>query len=426
MMRLIFVLILGLTAGALAADWCQWRGPAFNGTSSETGLPDTLGEEQQQWVLELPGPGEATPVICDGMIYLSGYDETNKITFAMQVEAASGKMLWSTTVDTFDALPRRNVIASPSPVADSKGAVFTYSTGVIVRFSKAGKEVWRRNLTEEYGPLAVDWSYSSSPLLVDGILYIEVLRKNKPPKGSTYSGPMDSYVLGLAADSGDVVFKVARSTNAQKDFQDSYSTPVPATLGGRLQILVYGGNYLTAHDPVTGNELWRSPYMDVEQKWGRMANTPVVDGTLLYGGFPSGTRLVARDLEKAAAGKDDAIWAYTELNCDVTSPTLWNGFLYVLQEKKQKLVCLDPKDGSEKWVGALERGDTFYASPTAADGKLYIINRKGMASVVAADSSEFRVLSTRNFNEKPTDSTITVAGGSVFVRTARHLYCFAK
>ena len=425
-MRLAFVVIVGLATGAVAEDWSQWRGPAFNGTSSETGLPDTLGEKQQKWVVDLPGPGEATPAICGGVIYLSGYDETNKVLFAMQVAEESGKVLWSKTVASVSALPRRNVIASPSPVADAEGAVFTFSTGIIVRFSRDGKEIWRRDLVADYGPISVDWSYSSSPLLYDGILYIEVLRQNKLPPGSAYDGPMGSYVLGLKADSGVVVFKVDRPTDAKKDFNDSYSTPVTAKVGGNLQILVCGGNYITAHDPTTGKELWRAGYMDVEQKWGRLASTPVVDGNMIYSGFPTGTRLVARDLEKLARGEDGSGWVYDEPNCDVPSPTLWNGFLYVLQEKKQQLACIDPKTGSPRWVGQLGKGDTFYASPVAADGKLYVVNRKGFVSIVAADPSEFRVLSTRNFDEQPTDSTIAIANGRVFLRTAKHLYCFGN
>jgi outer membrane protein assembly factor BamB len=197
-------------------------------------------------------------------------------------------------------------------------------------------------------------------------------------------------------------------------------------VGGKTQILVRGGNYITAHDPATGEELWRSNYMDVEQNWGRMASTPVVEGNMIYSGFPSGTRFFAQDLEEMAQGKGEKSWVYDELNCDVSSPVLWDGFLYVLQEKKQKLVCIDPENGSEQWVGALERGDTFYASPTAADGKLYIVNRKGFVTVVAADPSAFKVLSTRAFDEKPTDSTIAVANGNIFLRTAKHLYCFGN
>jgi len=425
-MRLVFIVMMGWVAGALAEDWCQWRGPALNGTSQETGLPDALGEEQQQWVIELPGPGEATPAICDGVIYLSGYDETNKTLFVMQVAEEDGEVLWSETVASFEKMPRRNLIASPSPVADKKGAVFMFSNGIVVRFSREGKERWRQDLLKEYGPIAGDWGYSSSPLLVDGVVYISVLRQNKSADQSAYRGSKESYLLGLEADSGKILFKEDRPTDAKKDFNDAYGTPVPAKVHGKIQILIYGGDYITGHDPATGKELWRSDYMDREMKFGRTASTPVVVDNLIYCGFPTGGKVFCRDLEKLGRDKEGSVWTYDGMSCDVPSPTVWDGFLYVLQEKKKRLICLDLKSGEVQWVGQLERGDTFYASPTAADDKLYIVNRKGFVTVVAADPSEFKVLSTRAFEEKPSDSTIAVANGNVFLRTAKHLYCFGN
>ncbi|MBN2703365.1 MAG: hypothetical protein JXR23_04055 [Pontiellaceae bacterium] len=60
---------------------------------------------------ELPGPGEATPAICDGVIYLSGYESSGKTLFAMQINAADGTVLWKMPVASCDKLPSRNVIA---------------------------------------------------------------------------------------------------------------------------------------------------------------------------------------------------------------------------------------------------------------------------------------------------------------------------
>ncbi|MBN2684769.1 MAG: PQQ-binding-like beta-propeller repeat protein [Pontiellaceae bacterium] len=423
-LRFLVVGLLGLAAGASAEDWSQWRGRAYNGTSPATGLPDSLGEEQQLWVTDLPGPGEATPAICDGVIYLSGYDEAGKTLFAMQVNAADGAVLWKKTVASYDKLPSRNVIASPSPVADEKGAVFMFSNGIVVRYSREGEELWRKDLFAEYGPYPASWSYSSSPLLHDGTLFIPVLRLDELPRGSTYEGSMESYLLGLDAESGAVKFKVDRPTDAKKDFRELYGSPIPVQMDGKTQILLYGGNYITSHDPKTGKELWRSGYMDIEMSWGRVATTPVVADNIIYCAFPSGEKAFARDLEKMAKGEDGLVWVYDEPASDVPSPVVWKGSLYLVQESKKQLLCIDIKTGELRWSGRLERGDTFYASPTVADDKIYIVNRKGFLTVVAADPEEFRILSTRAFNENPTDSTIAISNGKLFLRTSEHLYCF--
>ena len=42
MSKRVFIVLAAffLTVAPLAANWPQWRGPALNGTSSETGLPE--------------------------------------------------------------------------------------------------------------------------------------------------------------------------------------------------------------------------------------------------------------------------------------------------------------------------------------------------------------------------------------------------
>jgi len=62
----------------------------------------------------------------------------------------------------------------------------------------------------------------------------------------------------------------------------------------------------------------------------------------------------------------------------------------------------------------------------AGDDKLYAVNRKGVVTVIAADTNEFRVLSTYAFGEQPVESTIAIADGKLYLRTAENLYCFAK
>ncbi len=166
--------------------------------------------------------------------------------------------------------------------------------------------------------------------------------------------------------------------------------------------------------------------MDIKISWGRVATTPVVADNIIYCAFPSGEKAFARDLEKMAAGEDGLVWVYDDPASDVPSPTVWKGCLYLVEESKKQLLCIDMKTGELRWSGRLERGDTFYASPTVADDKLYIVNRKGFVTVVAADPAEFRILGTRAFDENPTDSTIAIANGKLFLRTSKHLYCFGK
>lgn len=406
-----------------AADWPQWRGPHFNGTSDQTGLPESLDPNTLMWKTALPGPGEATPVVVNERIYLSGYNKEDKSLFAMCLNGKTGKVLWQHTVSTFDKMPRRNVIASPSPVADKNGAIFLYSEGTLAAFDTDGKVQWKRNLVEEYGPFKLGWGYSSSPLLYDGRLYIAVLRS---PEQDNAADPMHPYLLGVNPTDGQTIFKVDRPTDATDDAPEAYTTPIPVEINGQKQILLYGGNYLTGHDLKTGKELWRFNYMDEQMRWRRTVATPVVSGEVVYFAFSDGKKLGAYELSTLTGGDASWLWTSSEQSADIPSPVLVDNYLYVIEDRKKMLTCTDAATGKIQWSGQLAKNDTYYASPTAADGKLYMVNRKGAVTVAAADPKEFRILSTSTFNENPVDSTIAIADGMVYLRTAENLYCFQR
>ncbi len=64
------------------------------------------------------------------------------------------------------------------------------------------------------------------------------------------------------------------------------------------------------------------------------------------------------------------------------------------------------------------------ASPTGADGKIYLMNFRGEVTVVEAEKGE--VLSTITMGEPGDDmtrSSIAVAQGQLFIRTNKKLYC---
>lgn len=425
---IVFALICFFLSPAFCqtSDWPQWRGPNFNGTSNQTGLPNTLDTNTMVWKSPLPGPGEATPAIVDGRIYLSGYNKTDKTLFAMCLDAESGKPLWQQTAATFEKLPRRNVIASPSPAADKNSVSFLYSEGTLVGYDSKGQQLWKRNLVKEYGPFKLGWSYSSSPVLYEGRLYIAVMRNAEPEKGSDYTGSLTPYLLCIDPMTGKNIFKTDRPTDATNDATDSYTTPIPTEINGQKQIVLYGGNYLTGHDSKTGHEIWRYNYMDEDMQWRRAAAMPIIQKDVIYCPFPMGVKLFACKLTEMIGGAGSHLWDYDQQACDIPSPVLVEGYLYLIRDNAKKLICLDATTGAEQWVGQLAKSDTYYASLTAADGKLYMVNRKGAVTVVAVDPKEFRILGNSVFDENPVDSTIVIAKGRVFLRTAENLYCFAN
>src|SRR6266581_4388450 len=77
-------LLLVLSLGpAQAENWAQWRGPAFNGSSSESGLPSKFSKtENVKWSAPMPGPSAATPIIWGDRVFVSSVDQQKKSVWA--------------------------------------------------------------------------------------------------------------------------------------------------------------------------------------------------------------------------------------------------------------------------------------------------------------------------------------------------------
>src|SRR5580700_9572925 len=89
------VLLAGQTPlRAAVTGWLDWRGPQQNGTSLETGLPDSADAAHPLWIADIPG--QSTPVIADGKLYIMGYlgegPDLQEGVFCFDAE--TGKELW--------------------------------------------------------------------------------------------------------------------------------------------------------------------------------------------------------------------------------------------------------------------------------------------------------------------------------------------
>ena len=92
----------------------------------------------------------------------------------------------------------------------------------------------------------------------------------------------------------------------------------------------------------------------------------------------------------------------------------------------QTLTCLDPKTGEKKWQGNLGERTVIRSSPTAADGKIYVINEKNTVFICSA-GDEFKVLATIPMGDaEGTRASIAVSDGQLFIRTTEHLFCVGK
>ena len=119
-----------------------------------------------------------------------------------------------------------------------------------------------------------------------------------------------------------------------------------------------------------------------------------------------------------------------DLTSDVPTPLFHDGRFYILNGTKRRLFCVNPADGKVIWSGDLGGKSVFQASPTAADGKLYVMNFDADVSVVQTGGTEFKVLHKANFRDDGDDtrhrSSIAISQGNLFIRTGTKLHCVGR
>jgi hypothetical protein len=104
---------------------------------------------------------------------------------------------------------------------------------------------------------------------------------------------------------------------------------------------------------------------------------------------------------------------------------LVNGRLYFTQANTNLLTCLDVATGKplidrERLPGA----NSFYASPIAAAGRLYFVDRNG-TTLVLKQSDKLEVLATNKLDD-PIDASLVAVGRSMFLRGEKYLYCIEE
>ncbi|MGV3774769.1 MAG: PQQ-binding-like beta-propeller repeat protein, partial [Verrucomicrobiales bacterium] len=338
-----------------AEDWPQWRGPSFNGSSTEKGLPSEWKKEDAAWAAPLPGPGASTPVVLGNKVFLTAADQKNKTLHAICLDKKSGKVVWNKTIGE-GGIERdnRSNFAAPSPIATPDQVIFFFSNGALVSYDHSGKELWSRSITKDYGEFAFQWTFSSTPLLWKNKLYLQVLQRDVAVRGRGSSdGKNESYILAMNPKDGKTLWRQVRTSEAVAESQESYSTPIPHEHEGRTEILITGGDCITGHDPETGKELWRWGTWNPNKigHW-RLVPSPVAGAGVALACAPKGDPVYAIKLGGNGKLTDDAIaWKseQREVSSDVPTPLFYQDDFFVLSDVRKHLSRVEPATGKVKW-----------------------------------------------------------------------------
>ncbi|MHC4811689.1 MAG: outer membrane protein assembly factor BamB family protein [Planctomycetota bacterium] len=470
--RLLVALTItaAVTATAAAQDWPNWRGPNHNGSTEAEGLPEKFSLRRHiRWKARLPGPGASTPIVVGERIFLTSVDTERERLVALCLNRTDGEVLWQKDAGSGyvagrgsrTARDRMATYASPSPATDGERVVFFFGNGDLVAYDLEGEELWRRNIQKDYGNFAFQWTFSASPTMWEGKVFLPVLQRDEPVgrgrggrrgrrgRGGRREQPpaeqreevqqpkkIESFLLAMDAKTGKTVYKHVRPSPAQRESLESYTTAIPFVgEGGRKELLIAGGDVLTSHDPATGKELWRWGTWNQghRQRAWRLVPTVVVGGGVAVVCAPKRAPVYAIQLGGKGKLEDSAlVWQSegrrTPVSSDVPTPAFHDGHFYVLSDVRRALSKVRAKDGKVVWTTQLIPDFLWRASPTVADGKVYCMNHNGEVFVVDTADGKIvhRALMGDDLDDDRIRSSIVVAHNNLFVRNNTKLYCVGK
>jgi outer membrane protein assembly factor BamB len=386
---------------ALAGDWPQFRGPGGTAVSEETELPVRWSQtENIRWKADLPGRGLSSPVIAAGKVYVTactGFQQTR--LHVLCYEAATGKKLWErqfrATGNTM--CNDKTSMAAPTPVTDGDHVYALFACGDLACLDTAGNLLWYRALARDYPTLGNNVGMAASPVLWRDILILPM------------ENPGDSFVAGLDKHSGMNLWRLDR----ERDL--NWATPLIIDRGDRAEVLFQSPRELTACDPSTGRKLW---------SFTGQAFSPVPTPFLAQGMiFVAAGGLSA--LKPATEGDATTVlWQANKLSSGYTTALYYQGKIYAVHSAGL-LNCSDAVNGKVLWQQRLRgKGNQYWASPVAADGKIYVADEAGTTTVIRS-GSEPKILAT-NALEETILATPAISGGAIFLRSDQHLYCISE
>lgn len=446
-------------------QWPRFRGPNGSGVSPAKGIPVEFGPDRNLlWKTAVP-LGHSSPVLSDGRVFLTGFSSGSLITLCF--DSASGELLWSKQVERRDQSPLgpENNPASPSASTDGENVYVFFQDFGLLSYTSQGRERWRLPL----GPFNNLYGMAASPILEGGLLVL------------LCDQDTDSYLLAVEKDSGRVRWKTPRPQAGH-----GHSTPsIWRPDGVPRQIIAAGSFELAAYSLDKGEKLWRVgglpwqmkalPLLNGENAYvnGRSAegaagakiptfeeavrqNDRDGDGVLDAQEVPAG---LARDwfagIDRDRDGRVDAgewrffqevvdsqggllavrlggsgdrtsdniLWRYDRSVADVSSVLFYRERLYMINDGGI-LMAFDPGTGELLQRGRIRGAvGNYFASPVAAEGRIYLVSQSGAVSVIEA-GDPWKVLAVNQLNEE-CFATPALAEGRIYIRTTQTLYCFA-
>lgn len=447
-------------------NWSRFRGPNGQGISRTENLPAEFGPDKNViWKTKLP-LGHSSPVLSRSRIFLTAFENENLITYCL--DRQTGEILWQKGISRprAEKLFTHNVPAAASAVTDGKNVFVFFGDFGLISYDLEGNELWELPM----GPFDNFYGMGASPILFEDKLIIvcdqstdsfimalskesgEVIWKtDRPEAKSGHSTPVlyrsdegtqvivpgSFYLTGYSAETGEKLWWVRglsfeiKSIPAISDgiaYINGYATP--SNQPGHLIELPPFEEVLPVQDADKNGTLsrdempsapTRSLFSFVDHNSDSQLNAD--EWSFLRGAMAVTNGMLAiRVGGKGDMTDSNLLWQYHRSVPQLPSPLVYDNVLYMVNDGGI-VTSFDPKTGDIIKRGRLKGAiDKYFASPVAADDKIYMVSHTGKVAVVSPDGN-LEVLAVNDMDEL-CYATPAIDDGRIYLRTASTLYCF--
>jgi outer membrane protein assembly factor BamB len=392
--------------GGPVESWSRWRGAAGAGQGGDAAFPREWSDADWAWTADLPGQGNASPVVRGGLIYTASADEAAGKRFITGHDLATGRLVWKREfAGPIDPHHAQNSSASGSLAAGPAGVYWMWGTraGIHVEaLTPAGEPLWHVDL----GSFAGDHGFGATPALCGEVLVVP----------NDQDGA--SFVVGLDARTGRERWRLPRESR-----KAGYATPLVIEGGAApLVVLASMAHGLTAIDPATGAVLWERRCLPK-----RAVSSPLQVGGLFVAtcgdGGGDNTLVAVRPPPRPAGGPAGGPEPEIAYQLDrsvapyVPTPVACEGRLYLWGDRGV-VTCVDAATGETVWRGRV--GGNFSASPIVVGGGIVNVSQDGEVVTIAAGPA-FEVLGRAALGAA-CRATPAVVGERMIFRSAGRLH----
>lgn len=470
----IALLAFGMAAVSVATAastpaWPQFRGVNGAGIGLEARPPAIFGPAQGVlWKVEVPA-SPSSPCVWGDRIFLSTFHDGELQTRCY--DRKNGGLLWTRGVKPPGVELFHQMEGSPAastPATDGTHVVSYFGSFGVLCHDLDGRELWRHPLpmAETVG----QYGSGASPIIVGGRVLVnrdqyqyssllaldvktggKLWEASRPDVAGSFGTPtlwknkgVDEIVLGGSAR----VRGYDLATGAERWMVEGITRFVctTAVVGGD-GILYFGGwssgqadapfarweNFLRAYNK-NGDKAVTFDETPLEKRDSLRGLDKNRDGTLTEEDF---------DLLRASDPRADNVllaikpggtgditethvaWKYRRALPYVPSPLFYEGRIYFVKDGGV-LSSVDAKTGEAHYAQqSIDAAGNYFASPVAADGRIFLASSLGKVTVVKAGGSAPEILHQADFGAR-IHATPVLVGETLYVRTATHLWALGK